>query len=120
MVIALLLAMDVSGSHAMNAAASSIEQAVDYIERRTSMRFSVSVEVDLHDERFGQLRYEAIDISRGGAFLRRIDSQTPLPEHGSTVNLLLRWPVDTPTPPVAVKAIVVRCTTDGVGVSFQY
>jgi len=104
----------------MNVTATTIEQAVDYIERRSSMRFSVSVEVDLHDECHGELKYQAIDISRGGAFLRRMDNHTPLPKHGSVVKLLLRWPVDTPTPPVAVKAVVVRCTTEGVGVSFQY
>jgi len=104
----------------MNAAASSIDQAVDYLERRTSMRFSVSVDVDLFDSRLGELKYQAIDISRGGAFLRRLDERTPLPEHGAIVKLMLRWPVDTPTPPVAVKAVVVRCTTEGVGVSFQY
>lgn len=104
----------------MSAAASSIQEAVDYIERRTSMRFSVSVDVDLHDECHGELKFQAIDISRGGAFLRRLDNHTPLPKHGTVVKLMLRWPVDTPTPPVAVQAIVVRCTTEGVGVSFQY
>jgi hypothetical protein len=100
--------------------AKTIEEAVALHERRVSMRFPVSIEVEMMEEGGLLVTFHATDISRTGAFLRLRDSGVLLPGLGSKLKLLLKWPVDTPTPPVNINAEVVRLESDGVGVKFLY
>jgi len=104
----------------MSSVAKMIDEAVRQQELRGSPRVSVSINVDVQENDHVQVTFSAIDISRTGAFLKCSQPGVKLPLLGSRLKLLLRWPVETPTPPVNVNARVVRLEADGFGVKFLY
>jgi len=104
----------------MENVASLINQAVTLRDKRNSLRVSVSIVVDVQDSGSIQATFSATNISRTGAFLKKIHPSIPLPAVNSVLKLQLRWPVDTPIPPVEINAEVMRVELDGVGVKFLY
>lgn len=90
------------------------------VERRTDPRLATRlISAIIEDPAHGALVFTADAFSRTGAFLRRLDKSTPLPQVGDIIKLVLRWPVETRVQPVRVEAKVVRLTEHGVGVQFE-
>jgi len=88
-------------------------------DRRLDQRLTTRLEAIVEDSVLGTLVFVTSGFSRSGAFLRRRDENTSLPEIGSAIRITFRWPLETHMPPVQVEAKVVRQTEDGVGVRFE-
>lgn len=88
-------------------------------ERREDERLATRIEAIIDDVRYQSLVFTASGFSRTGAFLQRREGTQPLPQVGSAIRLVFRWPLETEMPPVRVDAKVVRQTGDGVGVQFE-
>lgn len=89
-------------------------------ERRGKPRLATRlVAAMVEDPKHGTLVFTADRISGKGAYLQRVDKNTPLPGIGSLIKVTLRWPVETNTPTVCVAARVVRQTSNGVGVQYE-
>lgn len=95
------------------------EGAAKVMDRRLDPRISTRLAAVVEDDEHGSLIFTASGFSRTGAFLQRLDKDTPLPVIGSTIQLVFHWPLETKMPPVRVEAKVVRQSDDGVGVQFE-
>lgn len=95
------------------------EGAAKVPERRVDERLTTRLDATVEDATRGPLVFTTSGFSRSGAFLRRRDAATPLPDIGSVIKIVFSWPLETNMPPVRVEATVVRQTDDGVGVRFE-
>lgn len=98
---------------------TSRQKMVDNSERRLDPRIGTRLAAIIEDAQHGSLIFTASGFSRTGAFLQRLDKDTPLPAINSVVQLVFHWPLETKMPPVRVEAKVMRHTSEGVGVQFE-
>jgi hypothetical protein len=92
----------------------------DERDRRTEPRISAILHaVILDDEQYMGRSFPVSGFSSTGAFLRRPDTDAPLPPIGSVVQVQFTWPPQSKVAPVFVEAKVVRAQPDGVGVQFD-
>ena len=93
--------------------------AVTPADRRVDPRMSTHLQAVIEDAKHGSLAFTASGFSRTGAFLQSCDTSKPMPAVGSTVQLVIHWPLQTKLRPVRVEAKVIRHTDDGIGVQFD-
>ena len=85
------------------------------MEHRRGTRKAVSLQIRLESQRLPPLEGEIVDISAGGAFIRVLGR---MPAPNSIVQLVLA-PAIAGDELAQCRALVIRCTADGIGVMFD-